>query len=241
MRYVVVGSSHNTFFILKALREVDPVGVIYVVERSQEVSRVLASQFNLVPHSGNLLDPSTYEKIDAGKADVFIAATDSDALNIRLIELMKRSFGIPKVIGVVNNPANIDKYRESGADHIINPLAGLETMIKASISSDKWIKSQTSEFFGIDLYINRFVKNTVYGISISVLRDAVRRLNDVLVVVMSRDGEIIRDSSYELSEGDIVLVVAPMGLGEEAVRSIERTIDRLKILRTGVESGGTKL
>ncbi|MEZ0290083.1 MAG: NAD-binding protein [Sulfolobales archaeon] len=241
MRYVVVGSSHLLYFVLKAVRESDPLGLIYVVERSQEVARVIASQFNAIAHSGNLLDLSTYERIDVGKADVFIAATDSDALNIRLIELMKKSFGIPKVIGVVNNPDNIGEYKRAGADHIINPLASVETLVKASISSDRWVRSQTPEFFGVDVYINRFVRDTVYGISVAMLRDSVKRLSDVLVIVMNRDGSVIRDPEYELSEGDIVLVIAPRGLGEEAVKSINMAIDRLKMSRAGVETGTTRL
>lgn len=241
MRYVVVGSSHYVYFILRAIRDVDPRGVIYVVERSHEVSRVLSSEFNARYHSGNLLDPATYEKIDIRSTDVFIAASESDALNIRLAELMKRVFGVPRVIVVVNNPANIEEYEKSGADYIINPYYNIETFVKASISSDRWIKSSMPELFGIDLYLNRFVKETVFGITLSLLRDAVKDLGDVIVLVMNREGGIVRDPGYELTEGDTVLVVSPRGLGEEAVSRIVRAIERLKILRSGVETGLTRL
>ncbi|MCC6061532.1 MAG: NAD-binding protein [Desulfurococcales archaeon] len=242
MRYVIVGSSHYLYYILKAIKETDPKGIITLVERSSEVAKVLASEFGVASHSGNLLDPGTYEKIDIRKTDVFIAASDSDALNIRLIELMKKVFGVSKVIGVVNNPMNLNEYKKSGADHIINPFYTVETFIKASISSDRWIKSSTPELFGIDVYMNRFVKDVVFGITLSFLKSAVKDLgSDVMIIVIGRDGNIIKDPMYELIEGDTVMIVTPKGLGEEAIQRIVNAIERLKILKTGVDTGVTRL
>lgn len=237
MRYLVAGSSHYIYFILRAIREIDPRGLIYYIDKYSEAAREPVSQFNINFIQGDPLDPSTYQSADAESVDVSVIATDSDALNIRLIELFKRFFGVPKVVAVANNPMNLEEYKNSGADLVINPITNIETMIKAFISSDKWIKSSTPEIFGLDVYLNRFVRDAVFGITLSYIRDAVRDLGDVLVFVVKRDGGIVRDPLYELAEGDTVVVVSPHGLGEEAIKRIERSIDKLKVLRADVETG----
>ena len=241
MRYIVVGSSSYVSFVLNAIKEVDPRGVIFYIDRSQEISKMIASQFNINYAYGDLLDPSVYQRINADMADVAIAATDSDALNIRLIELFKKVFSIPRVATIINNPMNISEYLRTGVDLIINPTATIESMMKAFISSDRWIKSSTPELFGLDVYLNRFVKETALGITLSYIRDAIKDLGDVLVFVVSREGKIIRDPLYELVEGDSVVVVTPRGLGEEAIKRITRSIERLKVLRTGVDTGITRI
>ncbi len=241
MRYIVVGSSNYTYSILKAIKEVDPRGLIFYVDRSKEISEAIASQLNINYAYGDLLDPATYQRINAEISDVVIIATDSDALNIKLIELFKKIFSVPKVATIINNPMNLGEYMKSGADLIINPMATIESMIKAFISSDKWIKSSTPELFGSEVYLNRFVKETAFGITLSYVREAVKDLGDVLVFVVSRDNRIIRDPLYELVEGDSVIVIAPKGLGEEAIKKITRSIDRLKILRTGVDTSVSRI
>ncbi|MGC9010236.1 MAG: NAD-binding protein [Sulfolobales archaeon] len=241
MRYIVVGSSSYVSFVLNAIKEVDPRGIIFYIDRSQEISKMIASQFNINYAYGDLLDPSVYQRINADMADVAIAATDSDALNIRLIELFKKVFSIPRVATIINNPMNISEYLRTGVDLIINPTATIESMMKAFISSDRWIKSSTPELFGLDVYLNRFVKETALGITLSYIRDAIKDLGDVLVFVVSREGKIIRDPLYELVEGDSVVVVTPRGLGEEAIKRITRSIERLKVLRIGVDTGITRI
>jgi len=241
LRYIVVGSSSYVSFVINAIKEVDPRGVIFYIDRSQEISKMIASQFNINYAYGDLLDPSVYQRINADMADVAIAATDSDALNIRLIELFKKVFSIPRVATIINNPMNISEYLRTGVDLIINPTATIESMMKAFISSDRWIKSSTPELFGLDVYLNRFVKETALGITLSYIRDAIKDLGDVLVFVVSREGKIIRDPLYELVEGDSVVVVTPRGLGEEAIKRITRSIERLKVLRTGVDTGITRI
>ncbi|MGC9149022.1 MAG: NAD-binding protein [Sulfolobales archaeon] len=241
MRYIVVGSSNYVSFILSAIKEVDPRGIIFFIDRSQEISKMIASQFNINYSYGDLLDPSVYQRINADIADVAIAATDSDALNIRLIELFKKVFSVPRVAAVINNPMNINEYLRAGVDLIINPTATIESMMKAFISNDRWIRSSTPELFGLDVYLNRFVKETALGVTLSYIRDAIKDLGDVLVFVVSREGKIIRDPLYELVEGDSVVIVSPKGLGEEAVKRVTRSIERLKILRTGVDTGITRI
>jgi Trk K+ transport system NAD-binding subunit len=241
LRYIVVGSSSYVSFVLNAIKEVDPRGIIFYIDRSQEISKMIASQFNINYAYGDLLDPSVYQRINADMADVAIAATDSDALNIRLIELFKKVFSIPRVATIINNPMNISEYLRTGVDLIINPTATIESMMKAFISSDRWIKSSTPELFGLDVYLNRFVKETALGITLSYIRDAIKDLGDVLVFVVSREGKIIRDPLYELVEGDSVVVVTPRGLGEEAIKRITRSIERLKVLRIGVDTGITRI
>jgi len=236
LRHIVVGSSHYTPLILAALREIDPAGIIIVIDRSMETAEMLASSIGGKPVVGDPMDPRTHEKAEIEKTDILIASSDSDAMNIRISETAKKSYRVPIVITLINNPANQEEAIARGSDYVISPASPLQSHIKAIISTDKWVKATTPEFFGIDLYLYRVVKTSAIGITISQIREELSGY-DAYVIGMTKAGAIIRDPLYELREGDVIALVAPRGMGEAAVEKIRSLLARIQRIRAEMESG----
>ncbi len=235
MRHIVLGSSHYTPLIVTAIRESDPTGIIVILDRSRETAEALANMVGGKPVDGDPMDPRIQEKAEMEKADIFIASSDSDAMNIKISEVAKKNYRIPLVITIINNPANIEEAISRGADYVISPSSPLQSHIKAILSTDKWVKASTPEFFGIDIYLYRAVKTSMLGITLSQIREELRGF-EAYIVGLTKTGSLIRDPTYELREGDVIILVAPRGMGETAVEKIRSLILRIQRIRAEMES-----
>jgi len=235
LRHIIIGSSHYAQLAILAVREADPAGLVIVIDSSTEAAERLAASVGGKVVVGDPTDPRIHEAAEMDKADVIIAASDSDALNIKVAEIAKKTYGIPIVITLVNNPLNQDEAMTRGSDYVISPSSPLQSHIKAIISTDKWVKATTPEFFGIDLYLYRVVKSSILGITLSQIREELRGY-EAYAIGLTKTGSLIRDPSYELREGDVIVIVAPRGMGEAAVEKIRSLIARIQRIRAEMES-----
>jgi trk system potassium uptake protein TrkA len=76
--------------------------------------------------------------IEAGvqKADVFIASTDGDNTNLTVAQIVKRRFGIEKVLCRVMDPARAAWYAEQGL-HTISPTQHAIEMFEQALGAEQ--------------------------------------------------------------------------------------------------------
>jgi trk system potassium uptake protein TrkA len=82
---------------------------------------------------GDPLVPATLEAAGALKADVLAALTPSDEGNLVISLLAKRRFQIPRIVALVNDPANEALFDSSwGVDALVSPATTLVSMIRSA-------------------------------------------------------------------------------------------------------------
>jgi trk system potassium uptake protein TrkA len=76
--------------------------------------------------------------IEAGvqRADVFIASTDGDNTNLTVAQIVKRRFGIEKVLCRVMDPARAAWYAEQGL-HTISPTQHAIEMFEQALAAEQ--------------------------------------------------------------------------------------------------------
>jgi len=76
--------------------------------------------------------------IEAGvqRADVFIASTDGDNTNLTVAQIVKRRFGIEKVLCRVMDPARAAWYAEQGL-HTISPTQHAIEMFEQALGAEE--------------------------------------------------------------------------------------------------------
>ena len=126
MRIVVFSSlTHTGGLAVAALREVDPSGKFIVIEPTVEKSAAARKQYPwaevLKKNPDEFLE---YLKENAELIDVFVACSDSDAINYRFCRAAL-DLGVPLVIPVLNNPLNRELFQRSGISMIIDPYASI--------------------------------------------------------------------------------------------------------------------
>ncbi len=102
-------------------------------ERVQELTLQLAkSRVRVIQGDGN--DPTVLREAGAKGMQALAAATGDDEDNLVIGLLGKREFGIPRVVGRVNNPRNAWLYAPSfGFDASVRPAEIIASLIEEEI------------------------------------------------------------------------------------------------------------
>ena len=121
MRIVIAGAGEIGRAIVRYLRDELDHAHITVIERNRELAEKFLDKF---PHVdlivGDVADPDTLDRAKLEFADVFIATTGSDTINIVSALLAKRK-GVKSVIVKLSHPEYEELARALGINMIVSP------------------------------------------------------------------------------------------------------------------------
>ena len=128
MRIIVIGGAGLPEQVATALaNDGDEVSV---VDTDPGRETVLAAA-GLRPVAGDPIVPATLEAAGARLADVLIAASRSDAVNLVAALLAKKHFAVARVIGRVNDPANEELFGPDwGVDALVSPATSVVALVR---------------------------------------------------------------------------------------------------------------
>ena len=120
MKVIIVGGGQIGSYLAALLLENGHK--IKIIEYREEYFKKLEREFpteSLILGYGS--DPDVLEEAGIRKADVLAAVTAEDEINLVVTTLAKMEFGVPRVIGRVNNPKNAWLYNAGmGVDVAVN-------------------------------------------------------------------------------------------------------------------------
>jgi trk system potassium uptake protein TrkA len=118
MYIVMAGGGMVGYYLCKAL--VAEGHEVIVIEkdryRFQRGEEELGSLYML----GDGCEAAILNEAGAGRADIFIAATDQDEDNLVACQVAKYRFQVPKTIARINNPRNEKIFRQLGIDRTVS-------------------------------------------------------------------------------------------------------------------------
>ncbi|MFH1278130.1 MAG: Trk system potassium transporter TrkA [Candidatus Eisenbacteria bacterium] len=207
MKVIIVGAGEVGFHIANHLSKQNHD--IAVIERSPEKHRFLRDKVNALVVLGSGSSAATLEEAGVENADLFIAVTDQDEVNL-VACLLAREYNVPRLIARVRT---LDYGREDGKlnasklgiDLLINPEAVVAGEI-CKIATHS-LATEVVEFAGGQvLFIGLKVtaENPVAGVSLAELGE-IRGLYRLVVTAISRgEKTIIPRGEDRIQEGDII-------------------------------------
>ena len=214
---------------------------ITVVDTSERVIRDTTEVFDVMGIRGNGASLSVLEEAGLQKADLIIAVTGSDELNLLCCTIARKAGGNLAAIARVRNPDYSKELtylrQQLGLSMIINPELEAAREIARLLSSPQALT--ISAFARGHAELVRFripAGNRLCGLHISEL-GAVFHF-DFLVCAVGREGGVrIPDGSFLLAEGDEIMIVA----STRDVHRIFESIDmRSEAVRSCMIIGGGK-
>ncbi|MFO8062469.1 MAG: TrkA family potassium uptake protein [bacterium] len=91
----------------------------------------LSEHFDGFKVEGNATEMSVLESMKASDADVFIAVTENDNINLMLAQIAQKHFAIKKVIARVNHPKRMSVFS----------VFGIDTICPTNIAGEKLLNS----------------------------------------------------------------------------------------------------
>lgn len=134
MYVIVVGGGKVGYFLARDL--LDRGEEVTLVEKDGARAEWLESQLGSIVMRGDGDELAFLATTGIERADAVLAVTGDDEDNLVALQMAKQRFNVPRTIARVNNPANVDIFKELGVDEAVSAtevlLGALEPKINGS-------------------------------------------------------------------------------------------------------------
>ncbi len=185
---------------------------ITIIDKNAAKVQEMSNLYDIMGLVGNGASYSVQMEAGIGKADLIIAVTDSDELNLLCCTVAKQ-VGDCGAIARVRTP---DYSKEAG---YLREKLGLTMIINPELEAS--LETARILYLPTALEVNSFAHgqaeiikfkipegNILAGMTIATLGGTIT--NDILICAIERQGEVyIPDGDFQMTEGDIISFVAP--------------------------------
>lgn len=206
MRIVIVGAGGVGSHLAERL-SLEGQDVIVIDNDAVRVEELQSSLDALVIH-GNGASPAVLEMAGISKADLLIAVTNSDAVNILACNAAAR-LGVPRKIARVADPALRGELEVLGVDVPIDPVEELARELLLLVSEGGI--SEHIEFGGGKLSLfGAYVQPgaPLTRMSLEELKETVVEWNWLVTAVIRHGNPFVARGDFEVDGGDHVLMMA---------------------------------
>jgi len=205
-KIVVVGSTKITEYLLK---EVPPSKLkkYTVIAKDPEACKVLASKFpEVLVINRNIAEHGTFEQEEIDNADLFLALTDNDELNI-LSASYAKSKGIKNAVALCNkNPDYVEMANHLAIDSIISAQnVTVESVLNCLYGNE--VSNNRSILEG-QIVTFEYLVSEDCPLCGKLLMDIDMRGKGVIAGATKANKTIIPGGKYKIENGDRLMVVA---------------------------------
>ena len=143
MKIVIAGGDHAADYIIKKFKSSS--NKLIIINEKRDVAQYLTKANRIPVFYGQPYKYFVLEEANVEDADVFIALGNVDTDNYVSCLLAKKVFNVKKCICTVNNPKNVDLYRELGIDSVISSTQLLASSVMNESSLEDLIKTMSLE------------------------------------------------------------------------------------------------
>ncbi|MFZ0216158.1 MAG: TrkA family potassium uptake protein [Candidatus Dormiibacterota bacterium] len=118
MYVIVIGGGKVGYFLSRDLAERGDE--VTLVEKDPLRADWLEGQLGSIVVRGDGDEMALLSTTGVDRADAVLAVTGDDEDNLVALQLAKKAFNVPLTIARVNNPANVDIFRQLGVDQAVS-------------------------------------------------------------------------------------------------------------------------
>lgn len=208
MRAIIIGAGKVGFSIAQILASEGHD--VTVVEKDEDRQRIIQESLDVQTILGSGSSPAILEEAGVVNADLIVAVTEADELNM-VACLMAKQYGVKKTVARVRNPDYVETTRMSpkfslGIDLVINPerVTAMEIVklleVPEALNVEYYADGQIQL---LELKLTR--EAPVVGLS---LKELSLSGNALIVAIQRRGKMIIPRGDDRLEADDIVFIVA---------------------------------
>lgn len=186
---------------------------VVIVDKYAENLARLRSGFNGIKIKGVEIDNDTLMEAGIDKADIFLALTPADNINIMASQIAKDIFKVPRVIARIIDPSREFVYRKLGLQTISPTELGINIIRNNIIDKN----SNTLLILNSDVSIEEITINKLNFDDILELEDKF----NCRICAVSKDGEyVIPGSNEQFKKGDKIICSINKENKEKLVKAI---------------------
>ena len=204
MKILLVDGHQKANFLTKSLKAKGHD--ITVINEDYEWCKMLTTAHEVISVNGDGTKPYMLEEAGASGMDAVIALSNKDSRNLIICEIAKKQFHVKNTFAVVNDPKNVNVFKELGVNRCISATQMLADVIEQEAITEN-LKSYLPKENG---------KVAIYEIELDdkspVLNKKLWEIgfpNDSIVgCIIRTDQTIIPQGNTELKTGDKVILLS---------------------------------
>ncbi len=193
---------------------------VVLMEQDEQLAEDLSKEFDALIIRGDGTDLEYLKDAGLNKADVLVAVTGDDNVNVISSQLAKKIFQVPTVIARVNEPKNEGVFTNLGIENTISTTRASAMQIKNSIGDTRTIMS----LGGREAQLMELEVKQESKIAHKRLKDAGLPKGVIVVDLMRQDNSKIPDGNTQFKPGDIVTVIAR----KNTVKQVKKLFEKKK-------------
>ena len=143
MRIVIANGNNSADYIIKNFK--GRSHQLTIINDDKDVANKLARSSKLPVVLGDFTKVATLKEANIDNADLFIALGHKDSDNFVGCLHARRQFGVKKCICIVQNPKNVEIFKQLGLDSVICSTETLVSSVLAESSLESLVKSMSFE------------------------------------------------------------------------------------------------
>lgn len=214
MKIVVGGASSAGRSIVGYLSQGD--NDVIVVDTNASKLEELAKEYDIQPVTGSISHPDTQESVGMKNADMLIAVTESDEVNLIACQVAYTLFNVPQKIARVDskyflNPMWNTLYNEKSlpVDLLITPDIEIGEYILRliSLAGSSSVYPFENNSFNIFSFVNKITDSPFAKFSVEHINNKLHELNAEIVMILRGNNRIINNfSDAFLQKNDMIYV-----------------------------------
>lgn len=205
MKAIIIGGGQVGSYVAKLLIQ-NGYDVSIIENREKPLEKIKNDFPEKMLVRGTGSDPDTLERAGIVSADVVVAVTGEDQVNLVVATIAKYEYGIKRVIARVNNPRNTWLFNQSmGVDVAVN-----QAYLVSRIVMDEIDMKSLSTLLKINKGKNSIIQMGIQEGSAAAnkqIKDLQLPDETILITLIREDDVIVLNGSVELKANDTVLAL----------------------------------
>ncbi len=217
MYVVIVGGGEVSYYLSKEF--IDAGHEILVIEPESGLRERLDEELEGVTLVGEGCRIKCLDEAGVSRADVFIAATESDERNLAACQLAKLKYHVPQVVSKLNNPRNRNIFRKLGIDYTVDVADLVLENVKAQIPVFPLVKLLSLEEEGMEVVKVR-VTDGSWLIDKRIGETGLSFLSESSCLARTGSGPQMVTDSTRLQVDDVLICVVPQDRMEKLIADL---------------------
>ncbi len=204
MYIVVVGGGKVGYFLSLAL--LSEGHEILIIEREADKCKVIADELGSVVMRGDGCEVRTLEDAGANRADLLVAVTHRDEVNLVACQVAKHKFGVKRTIARISNPKNEALFKMLGIDVTVSSTNLILEQIEEKLPTHSMSHLLTLEEGNLEIVeVNVQPDSAVVGKKVSEVALPANSL--ICLIINSTRGAQVPAGNSTIEAGDHIIAV----------------------------------
>jgi trk system potassium uptake protein len=203
---IIVGGGKLGYYLVKTLAP--EKHHLVLIEEDYDLCKKIADEMSALDTQvihGDGTDINYLKDAGIERADILIAVTGYDENNLVACQLAKNYFSVPRTIARVNNPKNINVFKELGVDSVVSSTALIANIIELEVDwscLNDLLSSHVS-----DVRIKEYHVNQNAHAAGKMISDLKLPEGTIIIAVIRDSRVIIPDGQTIIQTGDSIIAV----------------------------------